>query len=163
MINPRQLRDLIVKPTLAQMQPLQHDQAIVDGTAIVNLLMGTAMQESRCGEFLHQLGAGPALGVWQMEPATEKDCWVNYLDFHPQYRIPIGKLLAGGIDRTEQLVGNLYYACAMARIKYLRVPEAVPEDIERQAAYYVRYYNAGGAATVAEYMRNWTELQRLLA
>lgn len=34
-----------------------------------DLVMGTAAQESRL-TYLRQLGGGPALGLWQMEPAT---------------------------------------------------------------------------------------------
>lgn len=165
MIKPRQLRDDIVIPVLQLLVPLQHDQSGNDITAAVELLMGTAMQESRCGEYIHQLGNGPALGVFQMEPATEHDLWTNYLEFHPEYRVPIGKLICGGIDRTKQLEGNLYYAVAMARMLYMRVPAALPAkgDLGNQAAYYKKWYNTPlGAATVDEYINNWHELQRVM-
>ncbi len=42
------------------------------------LLMGTAAHESLL-IYTHQIG-GPALGYFQMEPATHDDCWTNYLD-----------------------------------------------------------------------------------
>lgn len=37
--------------------------------AAVNLLLGTAAQESEFGKYIRQI-RGPALGVFQMEPAT---------------------------------------------------------------------------------------------
>jgi hypothetical protein len=38
----------------------------------IQLLMGTAAQESHLGTYLKQIN-GPALGVFQMEPNTEID------------------------------------------------------------------------------------------
>lgn len=163
MIRPAQLRDDVIKPVLGMMAPLQHDQSVVDGTPVVELLLGTAMQESHCGDFLAQLN-GPALGVWQMEPATEKDCWDNFLEFRPELRVAVMRLVINGIPRTQQLAGNLYYACAMARVRYLRAPGAVPAagDIQAQADYYLKNYNAGGRATAAEYISNYRLLQGAL-
>ena len=97
-----------------------------------------------------------------MEPATEKDIWENFLEFHSEYRVPIMKLVAGGIDRTKQLEGNLYYACAMARMVYMRSPEKMPAkgDIANQARYYKAHYNTpAGAATIDQYINNWHKLQ----
>ena len=164
MIRPTQLRDTVIKPVLSSLVVLQHDQSGGDATAMVELLLGTGMQESRLGDFLHQMN-GPALGIWQMEPATEKDIWENYLAYHPEVRVPIGKLLASGIARTDQLAGNLYYACAMARIQYMRVKEPLPAAgaYEAQAAYYVKHYNAGGKATIEQYLENWHTLQAIIA
>jgi len=38
--------------------------------AAENLLLGTAAVESRMGTYLRQVGGGPALGIWQVEPVT---------------------------------------------------------------------------------------------
>src|SRR5271167_3363149 len=43
------------------------------------LLMGTAAQESQL-IYTHQIN-GPALGYFQMEPATYDDCFTNFLDY----------------------------------------------------------------------------------
>lgn len=48
-----------------------------------NLLMGTAAQESALGEYIRQLGNGPALGIFQMEPETFDDIVRNYLSYRP--------------------------------------------------------------------------------
>ena len=41
----------------------------------------------------------------------------------------------------------------MARIKYRRVPKALPKlnDIDGQAKYRLKYYNAGGKGTIDKY------------
>jgi hypothetical protein len=61
--------------------------------------------------------------------------------------------------------GNLYYSCAMARLKYARAPGPLPAvgDFTSQAAYYLIHYNAGGKATAAEYIDNYHRLQAELA
>lgn len=164
MIRPAQLRDDVIKPVLGLLVPLQHDQGVANIEGATELLLGTAMQESHCGDYLDQI-RGPAKGIWQMEPATEEDIWTNFLAYHPEFRVPVTKLMVSGIDRINQLEGNLYYACAMARIEYLRSPGALPAagDLNAQAAYYVKWYNRGGAATTAEYIANWRTLQAALA
>lgn len=150
MINPKQLRDLVVIPVLSKLTPG------VDITGAVQLMMGTAMQESRCGEFIAQVG-GPALGVWQMEPATHDDIRMNSMSKDIAKDTP-------GWD-AGVMVFNLRYSCMMARLLYRRVPVALPaaNDIAGQAAYYKKYYNTPlGAATVEQYMANWRELEKLL-
>ncbi len=54
MINTTQFRDLVVRPTLKQIN--------LYSASAVELLMGTAVQESRL-TYLQQLDEGPALGV----------------------------------------------------------------------------------------------------
>lgn len=164
MISPTQLRDLIIRPTLAALVQYGHDQAPYNDYAAVEIMMGTAMQESRLGDYLAQK-KGPALGIWQMEPKTELDIWENYLAYKPALRVPIGKMTLPGIERTHQLAGNLYYACAMARVLYMRATEPLPQagDSKAQATHYVKFYNRGGAATVDEYLENWHTLQAAIA
>ncbi|MGO9998994.1 MAG: hypothetical protein ACLPKW_14820 [Acetobacteraceae bacterium] len=164
MIRPAQLRDDVIRPVLASLAPLQADQMGQAQENVVELLLGTAMQESHCGDYLAQRG-GPALGVWQMEPATEKDCWSNFLNSRPALSVPVARLVVQGIDRTLQLAGNLYYACAMARVRYMRSQDPLPAtgDINAQAAYYLKNYNAGGRATIDEYLENWHTLQAIIA
>jgi hypothetical protein len=77
MIDPRQFRALIVRPALESIN-LWSQQA-------EDLVMGTAAQESRL-IYLRQLGNGPALGLFQMEPATHNDIWVNFLRWKPSWQ-----------------------------------------------------------------------------
>ena len=126
------LRDLVIIPTLKSLD--------MYSPAAVNLLMGTAMQESNC-EYLKQLGGGPALGIYQMEPATHEDLWDNYITLHRNIwdRIPDEPYYK--ID--TEMIWNIKYATLMARIHYWRVAEALPDkdDVEGLANYWKKYWN----------------------
>ncbi len=132
----------IVEPTLVTIGLLS--------TAALNLVTGTALVESGC-VYLKQLGTGPALGLFQMEPATEQDCWNNYLSYQHNLAALIKGLLWPGAT-TAQLVGNLPYAAAMCRVKYLRAPDMLPspKDAAGLAAYHKSIYNSALGAADAE-------------
>lgn len=145
-IDAKQLKLFVIVPTLAQLG-LYSDAA-------VNLLLGTCAQESKMGTYLKQLN-GSALGIYQMEPASHDDIWDNYLKYRGDLA---GKILAIDSRNTNNLIVNLSYATAMARIQYLRVSEPLPEanDLNGLAHYYKVYYNtAGGAATIDEFVANY--------
>lgn len=171
MFDVRHIRDNIVIPTLTALG-LGWRQNDVD------LMMGTGMQESQF-TYRRQLGGGPALGLWQMEPFTHDDIWKTFLSFRKGLSQRVADI-AGyegliGCPPAEWMVAKDSYACAMARIKYLRCPEPIPfqrlpTDVDGKdpypaalGAYYVRNYNAGGKATVAEFVANWERLQHALA
>ena len=158
MIDPKQLLNYIIRPVL-------HDLSLWSQPA-ERLVLGTACQESQCGRYLHQLGDGPALGIYQIEPATHDDIWKNYLDYLlPANGLPalmrswaIKRRVMGGepYPDAEEMIGNLYYATAMCRIQYYRVPSALPTYLAAQAAYWKKNFNTElGAGTVEEYMNNW--------
>ena len=48
------------------------------------LLIGTCRIESNLGTYLYQVN-GPALGMYQMEPATEYDLIKNYIRYNIDY------------------------------------------------------------------------------
>ncbi len=147
-ISPPDLRLHVIRPVC--------DLLGLGGPAVEELLLGTAAQESGCGAHLAQIG-GPALGVWQMEPATHDDIWRNFLSYRDDLAKKVEMLVVYGIERAPQLAGNLYYACAMARMQYLRSPMALPAagDLEGQAACYKKVYNTPlGAATPEQYIAN---------
>ena len=151
-IDPSQFRQYVIKPTL--------DYLNLGGDAAEELLLGTVIQESALGHYLHQLGKGPAEGVEEMEPATHDDIWNNYLPKFPPLAMGLRALRIATIEilPADQMVGNLYYAVAMARVLYRRVPEPLPHagDLAGQAAYYKKNYNSPlGAATVEQYIANW--------
>ena len=58
---------------------------------------GTAAVESRMGTYLRQIG-GPALGIWQVEPATHLDCWDNWLDYRPVKQLARQELGRRGLE-----------------------------------------------------------------
>lgn len=147
-ISPKDLRQFVIRPTLQTIN--------LEGLAAEELLLGTVLQESSGGRFLEQRG-GPAKGIWQMESVTHDDLVVRFLTSHPILNFNVSKLIIPGLSRFDQLDGNLYYACAMARVKYYSSPDPLPPagDIDAQALFYVRIYNAGGKATVDQYKENW--------
>lgn len=151
MINSNQLRVFVIRPELKRLG--------LHSEAAENLLMGTAAQESRLGEYLRQLGNGPARGIFQMEQATEKDIWLNYLRYKPKLRAKV-EAIAGSITPyyTDVMLYNLRYAAAMCRIHYLRVKERLPDhnDVGALGDYWKKYYNTHlGRGTVNEFKRNY--------
>lgn len=110
--------------------------------AAVNLLMGTAAVESNFGTYLRQI-RGPALSAFQIEPAT-------YLWLADKYwkQFPIGK-------SVEDLEWDLRLAILVARLKYLSIPEPLPQpnDLSGMARYWKKYYNTHlGAGTEAQFI-----------
>lgn len=128
------------------------------GRAAEQLLLGTAIQESL---LVHrrQLGNGPARGLFQMEPATHNDCWDNYLNFRAGRADQVRQTLAPGQEPVAAtLEVNDTYAAAMCRVRYLRVPTAMPaaDDIPALADYWKQHYNTPlGAGTPEEFLDKW--------
>ena len=123
-----------------------------------NLLLGTCAQESLFGRYNKQLGGGPALGPFQMEPATMRDLWENFLS----YKESLCRLIEeeyGYIEASNELLQyDIDYGIIMCRIHYLRVKERLPDadDIEGLARYWKKYYNTyKGKGKVEEFIRNY--------
>ncbi len=134
-IHHKQLVQYVIEPTLVDMG--------LFSDAAVSLLLGTAAVESGCGRYLHQIG-GPALGIYQMEPATHDDIYRNFLPSRPDLRSLMRDWSTDcGVypSPADQLVYDLRYATAMARLHYLRAPGAIPLSLDGQAAYYKQHYN----------------------
>jgi hypothetical protein len=147
MIDLSQLRLLVIRPTLEALAA-----SIPYSLAAENLILGTGLHESQYFN-LAQVGGGPALGFWQMEPATFTDCWTNYINFRVPLRTAILGLCGSVYPEASALVTNLALACAMARVKYARSPEPLPgaEDAEGMSQLYKTVYNSSeGAATIPQ-------------
>ena len=123
------------------------------------LLMATAAQESLLGQYRTQMG-GPALGIFQMEPATFNDIWANYLHYKP-IAAPVQALFTNGIINVQDIVNNDVAAIAMARVQYLRAPGMLPAETDLAGlwAYYKRVWNTPlGSARQAGFYRNYHNL-----
>ena len=153
-MDSMQLREHIIRPALERIGLWSADAE--------ELLMGTCAQESKLGQFHRQMGNGPALGIFQMEPVTHDDCWNNYLKYHAGLALKIKGLVYGEdvIGDTpvhppaEILVSNDRYAAAMARVKYLRAPAPIPscQDLIGMDDYWKQHYNTPkGRGTVSEF------------
>ena len=152
-IDFKQLREYVVRPVLEHLDP-----EIPYSLRAENLILGTIAQESH-GEYLHQLGRGPALGIIQMEPATHDDIWENFLRYNDSLSERVSALELPewlGAHGAPELIGNLYYATAMCRVHYWRKPGALPATVEGMANYYKKWYNSfKGAATPKEFIENY--------
>jgi hypothetical protein len=147
MLNPQQFTSEIIIPALEVLG--------LDSKEARALLLGTAIQESRL-TYLRQIGGGPALGVFQIEPATHNDLYANFLSYRPEMR---DRLLSLGERQHDSLIYNLRYAAAVARLIYYRAPGQLPDSLEGQAAYYKKNYNTPlGAGTEQEYIDNFTSI-----
>lgn len=121
----------------------------------VNLLMGTAAQESSMGTYIKQI-RGPALGIFQMEPATYQDI-SNRLGRDRQMNL-LETIGMDAMPLPKDMIYNLKLAIAMARYKYLLLPEKLPEshNIMGLAKYWKKYYNTPlGRGTVMEFLTNY--------
>lgn len=152
-IDFTQLRHHVVRPTLQHLDPV-----VPYSKEAENLILGTIAQESH-GTYVKQLGTGPALGLIQMEPRTHDDIWENWLEYHQDVAGKIMELELPsflGMQGAGELVGNLYYAVAMCRAFYRRLPDALPSDVPGMAALWKRRYNTYlGAGTEEEFRRNY--------
>lgn len=154
MIECGQLREHVIRPILRGMNAWSQ--------AAENLLLGTAAQESHMGRYLVQI-KGPALGIFQMEPATYQDHWWNFLRYREGLSARVRQSTGVRHGSAEHMIGNLYYAAAMARVHYLRVPEALPksDDLEALAGYWKQHFNTKlGSGTAEEFKRNYIKFVR---
>ena len=143
--------ETVIREALAQIEAL-----IPVSETAVNLLLGTAAQESAFGTYLRQI-RGPALGVFQMEPQTYNDIVYNYLAYRDDLEELVFANDIGDLDATR-VVWDIRHAAIMARIHYYRVPHPLPEpdDIQGLAGYYKNFYNTSeGKATTEEFIENW--------
>ena len=141
-----QMLALVIRPALKKLK--------LWSLSAEELVLGTAVVESGL-TYLKQHGDGPALGLWQVEPATHDDLYTNFLNFRPELGSKLIELRAAGLSLDENLATNLMYGAAVCRLCYYRKPDALPEagDIEGQASFWKQHYNTiFGAGTVSKYV-----------
>ncbi|TXG98580.1 MAG: hypothetical protein E6R08_04025 [Nevskiaceae bacterium] len=166
-MNIRQIANFVIRPTLTYIGQGMPGFA---SDAAVELLLGTMAHESRF-EFLDQVTGpndttlGPAIGFYQIEPATCRDIFETYLNASSRRGLSdrVLSLLAARPAMDDQLAGNLNFATAIARLKYWRSPEplASPGDIAGHARVWKRVYNTvNGAGREADFINAY---QRLVA
>jgi len=157
-LNLSQLREYVVVPALQQLG--------MHSLAAEQLVLGTIAQESH-GSYLKQLGKGPALGLIQMEPATHRDLWVNFVKYKRAIKDALLVMTSDSVDECYEengwpdhvaLIWNLRYAIAMCRVHYYRKPQPLPKanDIRALGEYWKDHYNTiHGAGTVEEFINHF--------
>lgn len=151
--TPEYLYHSVIVPVVAQLRLAQH--------GMEPLLLGTALVESDL-RFTRQEPAGPARGLYQMEPATHDAVLAKLKWFsEDDYRSVVGFLPPGVEPSAEALSTNAPYATALAAVLYEaahRYRKALPErcDVVGQAAYWKRFWNTPkGKGTPARYLKAW--------
>lgn len=153
-MNVRQLANQIVRPALAY---VGDGLPGFESDGAVQMVMGTGAHESHFQD-LAQIGGGPALGLWQMEPATAADIRDNFLAYHPDLQKRVNDLVAAWPSVEQQLASNIAYGAVMCRLAYWRHPNPLPApgDLTGQASLWkVAYNTALGAGSPAEFIRDY--------
>lgn len=123
------------------------------------LLMGTCAVESDLGQSVEQIGGGPALGVFQMEPNTMNDIWYNYIRYREGLRVILAEEFGMKGPDKERLKNDLEYSIVMARLKYRRSPVALPKsckDTLGLAKVWKKGYNTDlGKGTVEKFISKY--------
>lgn len=125
--------------------------------------LGTAMKESALCQ-RRQIGGGPALGLFQMEPVTYWDLVAYMSNRRSLYHNVLA--LSGksdGFPGPEEMVANDKFAAAMCRVKYLTIKEPLPEvnDTIAQAVYWGKWYNTrNDPAMIAQYIDLWNRTMK---
>lgn len=143
--TPGKFTAQVIDPALAALALDPPDRLV----GVRQLLLGTALQESGL-RHLRQLAnrdgsRGPALGYFQMEPATHDDIWQTFLTFRPALAARVRAVPGVAVARpkAELLVHNHVYAAVMARLRFRRAPGALPAagDVRAMGAYWKAHYN----------------------
>lgn len=159
-MNPQDLKRLI-ETTLNIMGTKYSTKEAID------LLMLTAAQESHCGEYLFQIGGGPARGIFQMEPDTVQDLYENYFPRKPALYKTIIDFSCGRFLDLD-MICNIAYQIAMARANYWRVSEPLPkkdaygdklEYVLKLATYWKKHWNTElGSGRIHDAVQNYYRL-----
>ena len=147
----KQVHDLVVEPTM-QLIGLSS----ISGNRLTTYTGQTESQYDALRQVLKSGNYGAGFGWWQMQENAYKQC-VSYLNRNINLKKRI--LAACYLDvfpDVDALVWNIRLACCMARIQYWQEEEPLPgfDDLEGLAAYYVKYYNRGGKASIDKFVRD---------
>lgn len=163
-VDPGQLLAYVVRPTLKAL-------GLPGGELAEKLVMGTAAQESGF-QWIHQLGKGPALSLWQIEPVTAMDTLrrapIDYLDRLD--KICPGVLPVNNSNVIDRLVGDLFLGVGVCRLVYYLKKFAMPGEgawrilpegeVSWCAKTWKAHYNTiKGAGTEAEFLDNWRKFK----
>ena len=115
-------------------------------------------------KYISQIGSGIARSFWQVESATAKDSIDNYLIYRKSRLRKVAKVMnisskklisMSDDDLKDFLWGNIVAGIVFCRLKYWRVPKALPSDLDGMASYWKTYYNTeGGAGTISHFMEH---------
>ena len=121
------------------------------------LVVRTGMAESGYRALKGYGEGNPAIGFWQIEPATMNDMITNYIHYRSHYKknlISLGMNFEN--DTIMSVMSNLAVQAALCRLHYRRDKYPLPswDDLEGQASYWKRVYNTvKGRGTVKHFIK----------
>ena len=121
-----------------------------------SLIYKTGMAESGY-RALSQMGEGPAIGFFQLEPATMKDIMENYVAYRKPILESLKSLGYAEDDSEYRVKSNIALQVAFCRLKYKRDPFPLPSwwNTRDQAEYWKRVYNTElGKGTVEHFLES---------
>ncbi len=126
-----------------------------DGLALV---VRTGMAESGYRALQGYGESNPAIGFWQIEPATLYDMMRNYIVYRPQYRKALEELgmQFKGDDIEVSVMANMAVQAGLCRLHYRRDKYPLPswDCMETQGKYWKRVYNTHkGRGTIKHFLK----------
>jgi hypothetical protein len=155
-LDPRHFLEHVVRPALRPFSPGYATPAAEQ------LVVGTAAQESSF-RWLRQVGGGPALGLFQMEPATFRWLRDGFLGERNKaaLREAVNFYATRPTPDQDELVWNLRLAAAYCRLRYIASPRPLPRfgDVLGLAESWKADYNTSmGRGKVSEFLQSWDRL-----
>ena len=122
------------------------------------LVVTTGMAESGYRALKGYGKNNPAIGFWQIEPATMYDMMRNYIIYRAPYRKALEELgmKFKGDDIEISVMSNMGVQAALCRLHYRRDSKPIPswDDLESQGKYWKRVYNTiKGRGTVKHFIK----------
>ena len=121
------------------------------------LVVRTGMAESGYRALKGYGDGNPAIGFFQIEPATMNDMIDNYIKYRSHYK---KNLISLGMnfkkDTVMSVMSNIAVQAALCRIHYRRDKDPIPswDDLEGQAKYWKRVYNTElGRGTIKHFIK----------
>ena len=121
------------------------------------LVVRTGMAESGYRALKGYGEGNPAIGFWQVEPATLNDMVTNYIKYRPHYE---KNLISLGMNFNDDMIisviSNMAVQAGLCRLHYRRDKDPIPswDDLEAQAKYWKRVYNTvEGRGTVEHFIK----------
>lgn len=151
-ITPSHFSHYIIEPALDWCLQLG---AVPAPPFMDTLMLATAAIETGIGRWLHQV-RGPALGVFQVEPATLDDLLTNYIKPAKRFNRLMQAVSLPSAAPHDQIIFDLRYAAVITRLYYYRVKEPLPPETTFDTLwhYYKTYYNtAAGKADEGDFAR----------
>jgi hypothetical protein len=136
-----------------------------------DILYETATHESDLIRYRKQVGGGPAVSIYQIEPATAKYIvdWARNRSKAMSLLTTTSGLTAKRLtsmtqaDLADYLVKHDHFAVAIARLKYAQAPGAIPSTMAERAVYWGKYYQTQNKPKLIEkYMIDNKEMAKEL-